>query len=57
MKFPKLPFSKKKEKDEYFLSLVLRDEKVSAVVFRETEGRADVAGEHNESFKTSFRKM
>lgn len=56
MKFPKLPFLKKKKKDEYFLSLVLRDEKASAVVFREIEGRVDVAGEHNELFKTSLEK-
>lgn len=56
MKLPKLPFSEKKKEDEYFLSLVLRDEKASAVVFKEVAGRVDVAGEHNEPFKTSLEK-
>lgn len=56
MKLPNLPFLDKKEKSEYFLSLVLRDEKASAVVFKEVAGRIDVVGEHNESFKTSLEK-
>lgn len=60
MKIPNLPvnlsFLKKKEKHEYFLSLVLRDEKTSAVVFKEVEGRVDVVGEHHETFKTTLEK-
>jgi len=56
MKFPKLPNLEKKKKDEYFLSLVLRSEKVSAVVFREVAGRVDVVGEHAELFKTSLEQ-
>lgn len=54
MNLPKLPFLKKKQKSEYFLSLVLRDEKASAVVFKEISGRVDVVGEHNETFKAGL---
>lgn len=54
MNVPKLPFLEKKNKTEYFLSLVLRDEKASAVVFEEANGRINVVGEHNEDFKTSM---
>lgn len=54
MNLPKLPFLEKKENNEYFLSLVLRDEKASAVVFKEVAGRIDVVGEHNEFFKISI---
>ena len=53
MNIPNLPFLEKK-KNEYFLSLVLRDEKASAVVFQEVQGRVNVVGEHNEDFKTSI---
>lgn len=54
MNLPKLSFLEKKTKTEYFLSLVLRDEKASAVVFEEANGRINVVGEHNEDFKTSM---
>ncbi|MBI4097872.1 MAG: baseplate J/gp47 family protein [Candidatus Levybacteria bacterium] len=54
MNVPKLPFLEKKSKTEYFLSLVLRDEKASAVVFEEANGRINVVGEHNEPFKISL---
>jgi hypothetical protein len=57
MKIPKLSFLRilqKKKKNEYYLSLVLRDEKASAVVFNEVENRVSVVGEHNEPFKTSL---
>lgn len=54
MNLPKLPFLEKKEKSEYFLSLVLRDEKASAVVFKEVGGRVNVVGEHNQLFRVSL---
>ncbi len=54
MNVPKLPFLEKNNKSEYFLSLVLRDEKASAVVFKEVQTKVSVVGEHNEPFKTSL---
>jgi hypothetical protein len=54
MNIPNLPFLEKKNKSEYFLSLVLRDEKASAVVFEEINGKINVVGEHSERFKTSL---
>ncbi len=54
MNIPNLPFLEKKGKSEYFLSLVLRDEKASAVVFEEKGARINVVGEHGEYFKTSL---
>src|SRR3990167_822973 len=57
MNIPNLPFLEKffgkKEKYEYFLSLVIRDEKASAVVFEEYNGKINVVGEHVENFKAS----
>lgn len=53
MNIPNLPFLEKKNKSEFFLSLVLRDEKASAVVFQEINGKINVVGEHIEKFKTS----
>lgn len=54
MNVPNLPFLEKKSKNEYFLSLVLRDDKASAVVFEEVNGKINVVGEHIEHFKTSI---
>lgn len=54
MNVPKLPFLEKKNKTEYFLSLVLRDEKAGAVIFEEVNGKVNVIGEHEEHFKTSI---
>lgn len=54
MNVPKLPLLGKRDNTEYFLSLVLRDEKVSAVIFTEAEGRINVVGEHYETFKTGL---
>lgn len=55
MNVPKLSFLEKTKKNqEYFLSLVLRDEKVSAVVFTQANQRINVVGEHEEPFKTSL---
>jgi hypothetical protein len=54
MNLPKLPVLGNKKQTEYFLSLILRDEKASAVIFEEKEGRINVVGEHAENFKTSL---
>lgn len=56
MNLPDLPFLEKKSKSEYFLSLVLRSEKASAVVFEELGGKINVVGEHVASFKTSIEE-
>lgn len=54
MKLPlQLPFHKK-QKAEYFLALLLRDEGVRAVIFEEIEGKARVVGQHQEQFETTI---
>src|SRR3989344_2367203 len=54
MKLPfSLPFGKK-EKPQYYLSLLLRDEKANAVIFEEFQGKARVVGEHEEYFNESI---
>lgn len=44
----KLPFFGKKEKKEYFLSLLLREEKITAAIFEESTGKAHVISKHEE---------
>lgn len=47
----KLPFGlnfQKKEKKDYFLALLLREERISAVIFEELEGKVSVIGEKEE---------
>lgn len=51
-----LPFFGKKEKPQYFLALLLRDEKVSAVVFEELLGKIQVLGKHEEYFEDSIEE-
>ncbi len=57
----KLPFIQsffgKKEKKEYFLALLLRDEKVTAVIFEELAGKVRVVGKHEELLKTSLEEL
>jgi len=55
----KLPFSLKfdKKKPELFLVLVLRDEKVNAVVFEEQIGKANILGEQEEYFQDSIDRI
>lgn len=53
MKLP-LSFSfKKKELPKYYLALLLREEKATAVIFEEIQGKAKVVGQHEEHFKDS----
>lgn len=56
MKLPiNLPFGKK-EKSTFFLALLLRDEKVCAVIFEEFLGKIKVVGEAAEYFLGSIEK-
>lgn len=55
MKLPiTLPFGAKKEQLEYYLALLLRDEKITAVIFQENFGKIRVVGEHEERFSTNL---
>lgn len=56
MKLPSLPLLEKKENKEYFLALVLRNEKVNAVFFEESEGKVSVLGKHSEYFENSIEQ-
>lgn len=56
MKFPSLPFLKKKDIYSYFLVLILRNEKANAVVFEELEGKIKVIGQHTEHFSKSIEE-
>ncbi len=58
----KLPFLDKKPKVEYFLSLVLRDDKVNAFIFEQKENVIKVVNSQEEAFsdsldKTSFEEL
>lgn len=56
MKLPiNLPFAKK-EKPAFFLALLLRDEKVSAVIFEEFLGKIKIVGEKAEYFPSSIEE-
>lgn len=50
----KLPFLGKKEHKEYFLALLLRDEKATAVIFEELQGKIRVVAEAQEYFEDSI---
>lgn len=55
----KLPFSfslQKKENPEYFLALLLREEKAEAVIFEQFHGKVKVIGENEEYFNESIEK-
>lgn len=56
MKLPNLPFNKKDSQKEYFLSIVIRHEKLSATVFEETAGKVNVVGVGTEYFKENVEK-
>lgn len=55
----RIPFSflKKEEKPQYFLALLLRDDKVTAVVFEELLGKAKIIGINNEYFQGSIEDV
>jgi len=54
MKFPALSFLEKKEKPEYFLALILRNEKANAVILEQIAGKLKIAAEHEEPFEDSI---
>ncbi len=51
-----LPFLEKKENLSYFLVLILRHNKASAVIFEESAGTVKVINQVSESFKDSIEK-
>jgi hypothetical protein len=54
----KLPFlQENKEKSEYYLALILLDEKVSAVILESIEGKIKVMGRHEEHFSSSIETI
>ncbi|MCL4353924.1 hypothetical protein M1349_00440, partial [Patescibacteria group bacterium] len=57
MKLPSLPFLEKKEKPQYYLSLILRDDKVSAIVFKELLGTLKLIGQGEEKFENSIEEI
>jgi hypothetical protein len=54
MKLPGMPFLEKKEQPEYFLSLILRNEKANAVVLQQITGKLKIVAEHEEAFEDSI---
>lgn len=57
MKLPfNLPFGKK-VKTEYFFGFLLRDEKINAVVFEETNKVLKICGEHEEQLSTTLNEI
>ncbi|MDP2649397.1 MAG: baseplate J/gp47 family protein [bacterium] len=57
IKMPLFSFLKKKGKSEYFIALLLRDEKVSAVIFEEKLGKIQAKGYHEKYFSTSIEDI
>lgn len=57
MKFPLNFGLAKKENKEYFLALLLRDEKAYAVIFEEIGGKVKIIGEHEEYFTDSIEEI
>lgn len=53
MNLPFFSFFGKKEKKQYFLTLLLYEEKVTALVFEEFLGKIKILGRHEEYFETS----
>jgi len=53
----KLPFSfGKKEEKQYYLALLLQDEKIGAVLFEEIAGKIHVSGQAEKHFRTSLEE-
>src|SRR4051812_31583914 len=57
MKLP-FPFFQKTqdERSEYYLALLLTDEKASAVILKESDGQLKVLGNHEEFFHSSLEE-
>lgn len=54
MKLPGMPFLEKKEQPEYFLALILRNEKANAVILEQITGKLKIVAEHEEFFEDSI---
>ncbi|MGH7245485.1 MAG: hypothetical protein ACREGI_00960, partial [Candidatus Levyibacteriota bacterium] len=57
MKLPFSSFFNKKVTSEYFLALLMRDEKISAVVFEEKEGSMLLIGKGEETFEEALEEL
>src|SRR5680860_82520 len=57
MKIPSLSFFEKKEKPQYFLALILRDEKAIGVVFETLSGVIKIVGSGEEYFSESIEDV
>ncbi len=55
MKLPSFLFSKK-ENPQYFLTLLLREEKVSSIVFEESAGKIKILSQEEEYFENSIEE-
>lgn len=53
----RLPFLDKKPKKTYYLALLLRDEKIAAVIFAEHNGAIHIIGKHEEPVKFSLETV
>src|SRR4030066_2132711 len=56
MKLPELHLFDKKEKPQYFLAFILRDEKAIAVIFQELYQKAKIIGKGEEHFTSSVEE-
>ncbi|MBI2420724.1 MAG: baseplate J/gp47 family protein [Candidatus Levybacteria bacterium] len=57
MKLPIGNVLQKKENSEYFLTLTLRNEKATAVVFENIDGKVKIIGKGHETFKTPIEEV
>jgi len=57
MKLPIPSLFDKKPKAEYFLSLLLRDEKATAVIIEEQQGKIKIIGKHEEFFTVPVEEV
>ena len=57
MKLPLPTFFEKKEKTDYFLAALLRDDKVKLILFEEISGKIKVITQHEEHFETSLETI
>jgi hypothetical protein len=53
----KLPFFKKQSKAEYFLALVLRDEKISALIFEQRSEKISIVSRHEDFMPEALEKI
>jgi len=57
MKLPGLHLFEKKEKPQYFLAFILRDDKAIAIIFEEIYGKAKIIGKGQEEFTKSIEEV